>query len=62
MNRKTFCCIFIGIVLTVSSFTNCAGARISCCIKFLVPSRVSCVLVDVEFKLLLLVFSLIFAL
>ena len=59
---RIFCCVAIGNVSTITSFAKCDGVHISCCVNFLVPLRVSCVLIDIEFKLLLLVLSLNIAL
>ena len=61
-NGGKFCCVVVGSDSTISSFTKCDGVWISCCVKFIVPLRVSCVFMKFEIKLLLLVLSLTIAL
>ena len=58
VNMGILCCVVVGSVSTISSFTKCEGAWMSCCVKFPVPLKVSCVLMNVDFKQLLLVLSL----
>ena len=47
------CCVVAGIVSTLSSLIKCDGVSISCCVRFLIPLRFSCLLMNVEFKPLL---------
>ena len=45
------CASVVVIVSTISSITKCDGVCISCCIRFLVPFKLS-LYIKVEFKLL----------
>ena len=45
-------CVATGSVSTISSFTKYGGVWMSSCVKFLLPLRVSCVFINVEFELL----------
>ena len=62
MNRRNLCFVVLGNFSNFTSFAMCDGVHISCCVKFLIPLGFSCVLIDIEFKLLLLVLSLNIAL
>ena len=55
-------CVVVGSFSTISSFRKRDGVFMSCCVKFLVSLRISCVLMKNEFKLLLLVLPLNFLL
>ena len=50
------CASVVAIVSTISLFTKCDGVCISCCVKILVPFKLS-LFINVEFKLLFLVLS-----
>ena len=54
---QMFCSVVAGIISSISSFTKSDGVRISCCARFLLPFKFSCVLINVEFKLLFPVLS-----
>ena len=47
----------MGIVLTISLFTKCDGVRISCCVRFVIPFKLSCAIMNVEIRLLINVLS-----
>ena len=55
MNSANICWVVVGSVANISSITKCDGVWISCCAKFEVPLWVSCVFMNVEFKLLVLI-------
>ena len=40
----------VAIVSTISSLTKCDGVCLSCCVRFLVPDKLS-LFINVEFKL-----------
>ena len=44
-------CASVVVIVTISSLTKCDGVCISCCVRFLVPIKLS-LLINVEFKLL----------
>ena len=50
------CAFVVVMVSTISSLTNCDGVCISCCIRFLVPFKLS-LFIKVEFKLIFPVLS-----
>ena len=53
---EILCCVVVGSVSTISLFTKSKG--VACCVRFVVPFRVSCLFTIVELKLLLLALSL----
>ena len=47
----------MGTVSTIASVAKCDGVSISFCFSFVVPFELSCVFMNVEFRLLLNVLS-----
>ena len=45
------CASVVGTVSTICSLTKCDGFCTSCCVRFLVPFKLSC-FINVEFELL----------
>ena len=58
LKGEKICCVVIGSVLTISWFKKCDGVGISFCFKFLALLKISCILSNGNFKLLLVVYRL----
>ena len=61
MKGEKLCCVVIGNVSIIFWFKKGDEVWISFCFKFLVLLRVSCILLNCDFKLLLVVLSFKFA-